>query len=179
VKILMGDPQADVGIVRQGLIPYLLADWGDGEQTSKGYQLLPPCLGTIYGDAMTPERCDELNSVMLASHICPTNAVRGIGSYTYEYLTRDSLGQKLAATQAVVEGDVRDIFKDPITSDGEKKSYKGRVGLIYDDSGAIVGARGELGPTEPHGFDWTPLEDGIFAPIDESFADVRKRTGVW
>lgn len=180
VAILMGDPSSEVGIVRQGVIPFLLDKFSDRSRlTDYGYRLLPPFLGTIYGDAMTPERCDQLNAVMLDHFICPTNAVRGIGSFTYEYLTRDSLGQALKVTQGTVRGAGREVSKDPITSDGEKKSFKGRVGLVFDAEGNIIGAKDQLQPGENDGYPWVPLNDGRFEENDGSFDDVRARTGVW
>jgi nicotinamide phosphoribosyltransferase len=54
-----------------------------------------------------------------------TNVVLGIGSYTYQYNTRDTFGFAMKATYVEVEGKGREIFKDPITDDGTKKSAKG------------------------------------------------------
>lgn len=51
----------------------------------------------------------------------------GIGSYTYQYQTRDSLGFAMKATSVTINGVEKAIFKDPITDDGTKKSAKGRV----------------------------------------------------
>lgn len=51
--------------------------------------------------------------------------VLGIGSYTYQYNTRDTFGFAMKATYGEVKGQGRAIFKDPITDDGTKKSAKG------------------------------------------------------
>ncbi len=61
-----------------------------------------------------------------------TNVVLGIGSFTYQFNTRDTFGFAMKATSVVVEGERREIFKDPITDDGIKKSAKGliRVDLV-------------------------------------------------
>jgi nicotinamide phosphoribosyltransferase len=69
----------------------------------------------------------------------------GIGSFTYQYNTRDTFGFAMKATYVeithkaesgspsfAVEG--REIFKDPITDDGTKKSATGLLSVIYDDN---------------------------------------------
>jgi len=180
LKILMGDKEAPEGIVRQGLVPFLLEKYKhDVRYTDKGYRLLPVYLGTIYGDAMNADRCNKLNELMLAAGICPSNTVRGRGSFTYEYQTRDSLGQALKAVEADVNGETRALFKDPITDNGEKKSAKGRVGLVRDANGDVIGMRDQLGPNEPDGFDWQPMTDGRLTMGEEDFQSVRIRTKAW
>ena len=56
----------------------------------------------------------------------------GIGSFTYQLNSRDTFGLAIKATYGVVNGEGREIFKDPVTDDGMKKSSKGllRVDLI-------------------------------------------------
>jgi nicotinamide phosphoribosyltransferase len=49
----------------------------------------------------------------------------GIGSFTYQYNTRDTFGFAMKATYGEVNGEGREIFKDPVTDDGTKKSAKG------------------------------------------------------
>jgi nicotinamide phosphoribosyltransferase len=53
----------------------------------------------------------------------------GIGSYTYEYVTRDTYGFAMKATYGEVNGIGRAIFKDPKTDDGTKKSAKGLMAV--------------------------------------------------
>mgnify|MGYP000890550176 CR=1 FL=1 len=49
----------------------------------------------------------------------------GIGSYTYQYTTRDTFSLACKATWVQVGGLAKSIFKDPKTGDGKKKSAKG------------------------------------------------------
>jgi hypothetical protein len=64
--------------------------------------------------------------------------VLGIGSFTYQYNTRDTFGFAMKATYVEVNGEGREIFKDPITDDGTKKSA---TGLLFvgrgDNSGEL------------------------------------------
>lgn len=60
-----------------------------------------------------------------AKGFASTNVVFGVGSYTMQYLTRDSAGMAVKATYAEVDGIGYELFKDPITDSGMKKSAKG------------------------------------------------------
>jgi nicotinamide phosphoribosyltransferase len=73
-----------------------------------------------------------------AKGFASTNIVLGIGSYTYQYNTRDTQGWAMKATYGeifdpFVTGEMktvgREIYKDPITDSGEKKSAKGLIAV--------------------------------------------------
>ena len=53
--------------------------------------------------------------------------VFGVGSYTYQYCTRDTFGFAVKSTYGEVNGEGREIFKDPVTDNGIKKSARGRL----------------------------------------------------
>jgi nicotinamide phosphoribosyltransferase len=101
-----------------------------GTINEKGYKVLNERVGLIYGDSITLERADEICRRLEAKGFASTNVVFGIGSYTYNYVTRDSCGFAMKATSVVVKGERRAIFKDPKTDSGTKKSAKG---LLYVD----------------------------------------------
>ena len=67
-----------------------------------------------------------------------TNVVFGIGSYSYQYATRDSFGFAVKATYAVVNSEERMLFKDPKTDSGIKKSQKGLVVVSKDKNNKYV-----------------------------------------
>ncbi len=54
-----------------------------------------------------------------------SQAVFGIGSFTYQYNTRDTFGMAMKATFVEVNGEGREIFKNPVTDDGTKRSATG------------------------------------------------------
>lgn len=62
----------------------------------------------------------------------------GVGSYTYQYKSRDSLGFAMKATWCQVNGEGREIFKDPKTDDGTKKSLKGLICVQSDGNKYIA-----------------------------------------
>jgi nicotinamide phosphoribosyltransferase len=61
--------------------------------------------------------------------------VFGIGSFTYNYLTRDTFGFAVKATWGQVNGVGRELFKDPIMDSGVKKSAKGLLRIEESENG--------------------------------------------
>lgn len=129
VKILCGDPSANSEAEKKGVVE-LLYDIFGGTVNEQGYKVLNPAIGAIYGDAITTERCQQICQNLAEKGFASTNVVFGIGSFTYQYNTRDTLGYAMKATSVTVNGQEREIFKDPKTDDGTKKSAKGRVAVV-------------------------------------------------
>jgi nicotinamide phosphoribosyltransferase len=113
----------------------LLWDVFGGTVNEQGYKVLDPHIGAIYGDSITIDRADEICRRLEAKGFASTNVVLGIGSFTYQYNTRDTFGFAMKATYVEVDGEAREIFKDPITDDGTKKSATGllHVTKVMDD----------------------------------------------
>lgn len=108
----------------KGSIELLWETFG-GTITDKGYKLLDSHVGLIYGDSITLEVADDIMARLKAKGFASTNVVLGIGSYTYNYLTRDSAGMAMKATYASVGGEDVVLEKNPVTDSGTKKSAKG------------------------------------------------------
>ncbi len=103
----------------------LLWDVFGGTINEQGYKVLDSHIGAIYGDSITIDRADEICRRLEEKGFASTNVVLGIGSFTYQYNTRDTFGFAMKATYVEVNGEGREIFKDPITDDGTKKSATG------------------------------------------------------
>lgn len=82
---------------------------------------------------MAKEILDRLETKGFAS----TNVVFGVGSYTYQYVTRDTWGFAVKATFGRVSGEDREIFKKPKTDSGEKNSAKGLV-CVHKENGKLI-----------------------------------------
>ena len=125
VKIITGDPDAPVGSPEhKGAVECLWEIFG-GTVNDKGYKTLNQRVGLIYGDSITVLRCEAILVKLAAKGFASDNIVFGIGSYTYQFATRDSLGFAMKATHRVTNGEGVAIFKDPKTDSGTKKSAKG------------------------------------------------------
>jgi len=112
----------------------LLWDVFGGTINSKGYKELDSHIGVIYGDSISRERAEDICSRLEKKGFASNNIVFGIGSYTYNYNTRDSLGIAVKSTYCEVDGIPREIFKDPVTDDGVKKSARGLLKIDLNEN---------------------------------------------
>lgn len=124
VAIICGNPDGKTEHERKGVVELLWDTFG-GQTNAKGYKELDPHIGAIYGDSITTERARQICERLREKGFASTNVVLGIGSYTYQYNTRDTFGFAMKATYGEVNGVGREIFKAPVTDDGTKKSAKG------------------------------------------------------
>lgn len=182
---------------KKGVIE-LLWDIFGGTINEQGYKVLDPHIGAIYGDSITPERQRQIYERLAAKGFASTNIVLGVGSFTYGYNTRDTLGFAAKGAwfevkscpcgktfancdsskkECKYERKSYNIYKDPVTDDGTKKSLKGMV---------AVGVEGEVGHEnyfvkeectigeEEQGLLQTIYEDGKFYN-QTTFSEIRER----
>ena len=187
---------AEIASIRKGLIESLWDIFG-GTLTDKGYKLLDSHIGAIYGDSINIQRADEICKRLEKKGFASINCVLGVGSYTYQYNTRDSFGFAVKATHAKLlmtasedmtsQGgpgiggqyiENRDIFKAPITDDGTKKSAKGYVGVFKDDEDEFV-LRDQLTEEEENSSEncLIPVFRNGALLVDSSLGEIRKRLG--
>jgi nicotinamide phosphoribosyltransferase len=156
----------------------LLWDVFGGTINEQGYKVLDPHIGAIYGDSITIDRADEICKRLESKGFASTNVVLGIGSFTYQYNTRDTFGFAMKATYVeVLEDHItdygnsgeeipvrlkvgREIFKDPITDDGMKKSAKGLMQVHR-----LVGAHGVSSYILKDGVTWDEESKGDLKTI--------------
>ncbi len=93
---------------------------------SKGYKVLNPKVGLIYGDGMYYEEFERILNGMQANGWASSNLVIGVGGILLQSHSRDDLGFSFKATYAEINHKSMEIFKDPIT-DTKKKSMKGLI----------------------------------------------------
>ena len=167
----------------------LLWDIFGGTVNEQGYKVLDPHIGAIYGDSITPERQRQIYERLAAKGFAATNIVLGVGSFTYQYNTRDTLG--FAAKGAWFEvkepkeysedgldfGGTKksyNIYKDPVTDDGTKKSLKGLLHVNWDAVKGGYFVKTECTPEEENvGLLQVIYEDGKFYN-QTTLSEVRK-----
>lgn len=169
----------------------------------KDYKLLDSHIGAIYGDSITLERAEEICKRLKAKGFASTNIVLGIGSYTYQMNTRDTFGFAVKATFGELitlqpaccgvydddgEGDPvccghpvpeqclepREIWKDPITDDGTKKSLKGLIRVERNVLGDLVAFDQQTWAQEETGMLETVYLDGKIIK-SHTLAEIRQR----
>ena len=107
-----------------------------GTINEQGYKVLDSHIGLIYGDSITIERAIQIYKRLEAKGFASCNVVLGVGSYSYGFqLGRDSYGSAIKATYVEINGEGQNIFKDPMTDDGTKKSATGLL-VVKEESGA-------------------------------------------
>lgn len=133
VKIICGDPEADPNSPEYKGAYQLLGEIFGTTVNEKGYKVLDTHIGLIYGDSITLERQHQIYSQLEDKGFAATNLVLGIGSYTYQFKSRDSLGFAMKATWCQINGEAKEIFKNPKTDSGMKKSLKGLLQVYKED----------------------------------------------
>lgn len=159
-----------------GCIKLLYDNFG-GSINSKGYIELNPKVGLIYGDSITRERAEKILQQLKDKGFAANNIVFGVGSYTYQYNTRDTFSIACKATWARVNGEQHDIYKNPITDDGTKKSACGllKVEWLEGSHGRAIIMKDQVSKAEEEsGLLETVFEDGKLV-VDHNFWDIRKR----
>jgi nicotinamide phosphoribosyltransferase len=163
----------------------LLWDIFGGTVNEQGYKVLDPHIGAIYGDSITLDRQIQIYKRLEAKGFASTNIVLGVGSFTYQMNTRDTFGfaakgawfevdeDKIALDGHTVIGKEKvgyDIYKDPVTDDGTKKSLKGLI-CVTEDHEVLTQCTWEQ---EGQGILQTIYEEGRFCN-ETTLGEIRER----
>ena len=158
----------------------LLWDVFGGTVNEQGYKVLDSHIGAIYGDSITIDRAEQICSRLEAKGFASTNIVLGVGSFTYQFNTRDTFGFAMKATYVeLLEEKITDygnpgtkvpvrvkvsrpIFKDPITDDGTKKSATGLLCVTKHNENGYMLVDKVSWETEANGELQTIYKDGEF-----------------
>lgn len=124
--------------------------------TEKGFKVLNPKVGMIYGDGMYTDRIVETLEVLASNGYASQNLVVGVGGLLLQQHNRDDMGFSFKANWGKLKsGKEMDIFKSPITDPG-KNSIKGYIKnpnfeIVYNNGTTDLGldslsqVRGRLG----------------------------------
>lgn len=156
---------------------YMLGKTFGWNTTENGFRYPSTKVGLLYGDSITLERQKQIYLRLEGASMAACNLVLGVGSFTYQFKSRDSLGFAVKATAVRVNGELRPIFKQPKTDDGTKNSLKG---LIRVEKGTIIGGPAYVAfdeqteEQEAEGALEVVFKDGKLMR-DHSLAEIRKR----
>ena len=167
----------------KGLIECLWDIFG-GTINEQGFKVLDSNIGAIYGDSITTDRQLEIYQRLAAKGFASTNIVLGVGSFTYQFNTRDTFGFAAKGAWFENNGVGNNIYKDPVSDDGTKKSLKGLVQVYQsqklDDRSGIprYDVFQECTPEEENeGILQVIYEDGKFYN-EITLGEIRKRIDV-
>lgn len=116
---------------------YMLGKTFGWNTTENRFQYPSTKVGLLYGDSITLERQKQIYLRLESANMAACNLVLGVGSFTYQFKSRDSLGFAVKATAVIVNGELRPIFKQPKTDDGTKNSLKGLI-TISEENGKYI-----------------------------------------
>jgi nicotinamide phosphoribosyltransferase len=128
-KIICGDTSADPTTPEGKGCIRLLDEMFGSTVNSKGYKVLNPKVGLIYGDGMYLAKYARTLETLKCMGYSSANLVIGVGGILRNH-TRDTLGFAFKATSVTIDGKEVSIMKDPIT-DNKKKSHTGYIRLDY------------------------------------------------
>lgn len=130
----------------KGTVELLWETFG-GHINKKGYKVLDSHIKAIYGDSITPQRCEEIYKRLEEKGFSAENVVLGVGSFSFMCLeedgefkpyTRDTFSVAVKTTYGEYEEKGFEIFKNPKTDNGKfKKSQKGLC-RVYEKDGELT-----------------------------------------
>jgi nicotinamide phosphoribosyltransferase len=157
---------------RKGAVECLWEIFG-GTTTSKGFKVLDSHVGLIYGDSITLQRALSIMQRLMTKDFASCNVVFGIGSFTYNLLTRDNFGWAMKAIYAQVGDESVEIYKDPATDSGTKKSARGLLRVEQEGNKFVLYERQT--EEEAEGGALVPVfRDGKLL-VTQSLAEIRQR----
>lgn len=167
-----GDPAK---VVREAL--ERLSDKFGYTVNSKGYKILPDYIRLIQGDGISPLSLGKILDTVMQAGFSADNLTFGMGGGLLQQVTRDTMSWAMKASAIQIDGEWKDIFKDPITS-RSKRSKKGRLALVKDDNGKITTVKENTLKDNSSNLLHDVFVDGKLL-VDDDLTTIRQRTGSW
>lgn len=100
-------------------------------RNEKGFKVLPPEVRVIQGDGIDYVMTRQILSCMDIQGWSAENIAFGMGGALLQKLNRDTQKCAFKCSEATVNGEDRDVWKDPVTDPG-KRSKAGRLKLLRE-----------------------------------------------
>jgi nicotinamide phosphoribosyltransferase len=120
-----GEPVEVVSKVAQ-----LLGEKFGTEINSKGFKVLKN-VRIIQGDGVNEQSINEILERLKTEGFSASNIAFGIGGSLLQKVSRDTMKFAYKCSAIVADGELRDVYKQPITDAG-KNSKRGRLDLVLD-----------------------------------------------
>jgi nicotinamide phosphoribosyltransferase len=102
-----------------------------GYKNKKGYIVLDDSVRIIQGDGVDKQAIKEILEILKNEGFSADNIAFGMGGGLLQAVGRDDFRFAMKASAICVDGEWRDVYKDPITDVG-KRSKRGRLALTLD-----------------------------------------------
>lgn len=145
------------------------------EINSKGYKVLKH-VRIIQGDGVNEHTIRQILQRLKDEDFSASNIAFGIGGSLLQKISRDTLKFAYKCSAVIVNGELRDVYKQPITDSG-KNSKRGRLDLIKAENGEYKTVKIEDAETisAENSQLRTVFENGEIL-IDDDLNAIRKRT---
>ena len=144
---------------------------------SKGYKILPDYVRLIQGDGISPQSLGNILDTVMQAGFSADNVTFGMRGGLLQQVTRDTMSWAMKASAIQIDGQWKDIFKDPITS-RSKRSKKGRLALVKNDKGEINTVKEETLKDSTDNLLRDVFVDGKLL-IEDTLTTIRQHTGSW
>lgn len=112
---------------------------------AKGYKVLPACVRLIQGDGVCAASIEAILAEMKKRGLSADNVAFGMGGELLQKVNRDTQKFAMKASAICINGEWRDVYKDPVTDQG-KRSKKGRLALTKINGQFQTVARNSINP---------------------------------
>lgn len=146
-KLLIRPDSGDIVDISVKTVEKLWEIFG-GTVNSKGYKVLDPHIGIIYGDGCTLSNVDTIWSELEKRGFAANCIAYGVGAFCFSAIveneklivaTRDTFGIAMKATYGVINGKKLMIYKNPKTDTNKlKKSHKGCCEVYSGENGELM-----------------------------------------
>jgi nicotinamide phosphoribosyltransferase len=118
-------------------LAHLIEDTFGCTVNSKGFKVFNH-VRLIQGDGIdSPERIQAILNFFMAHGYSADNIAFGMGGGLLQKCDRDTFSFAMKCSAVRVNGEWRDVYKDPVGDSG-KKSKKGRLDLVKTDNGKFI-----------------------------------------
>lgn len=142
---------------------------------SKGYKVLPDYVRLIQGDGISPQSLGKILNTIMQAGFSADNVTFGMGGGLLQQVNRDTMSWAMKASAIKMNGEWKEIFKDPITS-RSKRSKKGRLALIENEKGKLTTIKEDALTDTSNNLLRDVFVDGKLL-VDDSLTTIRQRTG--
>jgi nicotinamide phosphoribosyltransferase len=143
----------------------------------KGYKVLHPSVRVIQGDGVNPSSIKDIMEALKQAGYSTENVALGMGGALLQKLDRDTFKWAMKCSAVCVNGEWRDVFKDPVTDKG-KVSKKGRLTLVKNlDTGEYRTVNAPLAHGHRSAAEQlvTVFRDGVLLQ-EQTFEEIRARS---
>lgn len=173
VKIICGDTGSSDINEYKGVVE-LLSDIFGYTVNSKGYKVLDSHIGAIYGESITLEVQEQILQKLKSKGFSSENIFLGVGSFSYQYTTRDTHSIAIKSTSVTRSGTRMPIFKDPVTDKGKAKKSAAGYLMVSNGIGGYSLDENVTAKQEDSGCLETIFKDGKLLRF-QTLEDIRTR----